>query len=182
MRAFTFCLGLTFVAVATLGAMPTARADTTYGYVFMQGASCQLSIPTTNTVFRPKATGARNESTATSNFIICPFTIAPAPTLAGAPITQLIMHFATLDSISRAVNCTAVTGDSVSGIPHYSTKTVTTPAGTFLQSTLFWTAGDFGGTAGDPFISGAFLSVTCNLPPQSSIVYLYAIYAYEIGA
>ena len=182
MRAFTFFLGLTSVAVATLGAMPTARADTTYGYVFMQGASCQLSIPTTNTVFRPKATGARNESTATSNFIICPFTIAPAPTLAGAPITQLIMHFATLDSVSRPVNCTLVKGDAVSETPAYSTKTVTTPASTSVHSVLFWTAGDFGGTAGDPFVSGAFLSVTCSLPPQSSVVYLYATYAYEIGA
>ena len=181
MRAFPLSPASACIAIAALAAPITADSATTDGYIFVQGASCQLSVPTTNTAFRPKASGARNESTSVSNFIICPFTVSPSSS-AGAPITSLVLHFATLDSVSRAVNCTAVVGDNVSVTPQYSTKTVTTPAGTFLQSTLFWTAGDFGGTAGDPIIGSAFLSVTCNMPPQSSLVYLYATYAYEIGA
>jgi hypothetical protein len=157
-----------------------ARSATTSQYIVLPGGNCQLSIPTTDTKFRPKATGARNESSSISNFVICPFTVAPAPGSAAA-ITDLGIYVQSLDGTSRNVACTAVVG-AANNVPFvYSSKTFATPANTNNNGAASWIATDFGGTVGTPIAGSAWLTVTCNLPPQTQISYLYATYKYEIG-
>ena len=46
------------------------------------------------------------------------------------------------------------------------------PAGTVAS----WNASDFGGTAGAGIQGSAWTTVTCNLPPQTAIGLLYALY------
>ena len=180
MRAFPLSLGATCIAIAAFGVVPAARSATTSQYIVVQGGSCQLSIPTIDTAFRPKATGARNESSSVSNFVICPFTVAPAPGSA-APITSAGLYLQSLDGVSRSVTCTAVVG-SINNIPPvYSSKTISTSATTTNNVSLSWTAADFGGTSPNPINGSVFLSVTCNMPPQTGLSYLYAQYNYEIG-
>lgn len=180
MRISIFASTTLIAAVSGLGMSPEARSATTSQYIVVQGGSCQLSIPTIDTKFRPKATGARNESTSTSNFVICPFTVAPAPGNAAA-ITSVGMYMQSLDGTSRNVACTAVVG-SPNNIPLvYSSKSVATPAITTSNAGLTWSPTDFGGVAGTPIAGSAWLTVTCNLPPQTQISYLYATYNYEIG-
>lgn len=180
MRDVPLSLGATCIAIAALGAMPTARSATTSQYIVMPGGNCQLSIPTTDTAFRPKATGARNESSSTSNFVICPFTVAPAAGN-GAPITSAGLYLQSLDGVSRSVTCTAVVGSINNVTPVYSSKTISTSAITTNNVSLAWTAADFGGTAPNPIGGSAWLTVTCLMPPQTGLSYLYAQYNYEIG-
>ena len=57
-----------FVVACGLVTAPASKAS---NLDLVNGASCQLSIPTTATGVRPKASGFRNESTTTSSFVIC---------------------------------------------------------------------------------------------------------------
>lgn len=177
-----FCAALATTSLALgLTVAPVSQAATTSQYIVVQGGSCQLSIPTTDTAFRPKATGARNESTSVSNFVICPFTVAPAPSSASA-VTSVGMFMQSLDGVSRSVTCTAVVGAINNTPPVYSSKTVSTPATTSSNASVTWSATDFGGTSGSVITGSAWLTVTCNVPPQTGISYLYAQYNYEIGS
>lgn len=171
---------LASVAIAMLGTAPAAVAATTSQYSVMTGGNCQLSIPTTDTKYRPKATGARNESTTTSNFVICPFSISPS----GGNASPVVLFYATLYSIDGVahnnVSCTAVTGIQTLGLPPvYSSKTVNIPA--TGAANVQWKGSDFGGTDGTPITGSANLSVTCNLPPQTAIDTLVTNFNYEIG-
>lgn len=172
---------LTSIAIALgVTAAPVAKSGTINQYSVMTGGNCQLSIPTTDTKFRPKATGARNESTTTSNFVICPFSISPSPSSAAA----VIYFYATLYSLDGNehdnVSCTAVTGIQTLGMtPVYSSKTVDVVATGGVQ--LIWRGSDFGGVDGNPIAASANLSVTCNLPPQTAIDALITNYDQEIG-
>ena len=58
------------IAACGLAMIPAAKAAIN-GDVIGGRIPRQLSIPTTDTKFRPKATGARNESTTASSFVIC---------------------------------------------------------------------------------------------------------------
>src|SRR5690242_8566521 len=59
---------------AGLGMTQPAQAVTQSVFAYTNpGGACQLSIPTTNTGVRPKATGFRNEGTV-NNFVICGYT------------------------------------------------------------------------------------------------------------
>ena len=140
---------------------------------------CQLSIPTTDTQVRPKATGFRNESTTKGAFVICGF---DAPT-ADATIGNVYLTFHTLDGVSRAISCTAVTG--VEGVFPlvYSTKAFSTPY-VNGNASLGWTDYDFAeyGTPYYPDIRNAYsMSVTCNLPPQTSIIWANTKVTMDIG-
>ncbi len=161
-----------FVAAYGLTTAPEAQATTTSTYVFATGSGCQLSIPTTNTGVRPRATGFRNESTTVSNFVICPM---PSPNSSG--FTSVIFALYSLDGVSRDVTCTAVKNWFGSS-PTYSSKTLAVTTTTAWQN-LTWDASDFGGTAGDPVL---LMSVTCLLPPQTAVDAYNATYNSEIGA
>ena len=143
------------------------RAATITSLQHAPGSVCQLSIPTTDTKFRPKATGARNESTTASSFVIC--TLPHAKTTGS--YKQIEIVFYSLDGISRILSCTAVPGvlDSPDDPIRYSTKTANAFDTNAYHQYFVWSASDFGGTYGDPIPGGFNNSVTCNLPPQTAI-------------
>lgn len=170
------------VATCGLATSPTAEASTKSQFLTAPGASCQLSIPTTDTGVRPKATGFRNESTTTGNFVICPLT---SPTDLGAnyaPFTLLSIWLRPLDGLAHSVSCTAVVGDGI-GIAQpltYSTQTIPVPATD--AGAGIWRDYDFGQGGAYQIKGSAWSSITCNLPPQVEIRFLRAGYEFEIGS
>lgn len=156
-------------AVCCLASQLTAKAATTV----IPGAACQLSIPTTDTKFRPKAIGARNESTTTSNFVICPIASPDAANpAAGQGLGSIGIQLVSIDGASRSFSCTAVAGGDGSS-PIYSTQSALAAGVNF-----YWDAGNFGGTSGDIFIPGGeFMTITCLLSPQTAIHYVNGAYA-----
>jgi hypothetical protein len=170
------------VAVHGLATSPTADANALSLYMTVPGASCQLSIPTTDTGVRPKAVGFRNESTVTSNFVICPLT---SPTDLGdnfAPFTLLAIWLRPLDGLAHSVSCTAVVGDGV-GVAQplmYSTQTIPVPAAD--AGAGIWRDYDFGQGGAYHIKGSAWSSITCSLPPQVEIRFLRAGYEFEIGS
>lgn len=181
MRNFSFPAGLAcLVFTCGIAVAPVAKAATVNQYSVMTGGNCQLSIPTTDTKFRPKATGARNESTTTSSFVICPFSISPSPSSASAVIFFYATFYSLDGNAHNNVSCTAVTGIQTLGLPPvYSTQVVNIPA--TGAATIQWQGSQFGGTDGTPIAGSANLSVTCNLPPQTGIDTLVTNYNQEIG-
>jgi hypothetical protein len=157
--------------------VPQARAVTTWGYSASSGADCQLSIPTLDTKFRPKASGARNESTKDTYFVICP---AQGFSSAIDTVTQVVgdFSFTPPPGVSGAtISCTAVSGSASAFNLRYSTKTATFPG----YAPISWAGGDFGGLDGSPIPNSLVMSVTCTLPPGAAIDSVETISAYEIG-
>ena len=137
--------------------------------------ACQLSIPTTDTQVRPKASGYRNESTSKSAFVICGYS---TPTY-DSTSKQILIYFTSMDAVSRNISCTAVSGMAGAEPMVYSTKSISsTAAGTYTA--LLWTASDFGGTTDIPY--GEAPSVTCTLPPQTAITQVINAFDYDIGS
>jgi hypothetical protein len=157
------------VALASVSmacALATTTAAKGFNLDLVNGASCQLSIPTTNTGVRPKASGFRNESSSTGNFVICTF--QRSSTTGDYLYVGLIGY--SLDGASHDVACTAVANTSPA--LQYSTKTAGIRDAT--ETAFVWSAEDFGGTAGNPISGSMYFSVTCNLPPQTAISYIQA--------
>ncbi|GAA4998166.1 hypothetical protein GCM10025793_00200 [Lysobacter lycopersici] len=138
------------------------------------GQACQLSIPTTDTKVRPKATGFRNEGT-TNAFVICGF---PTP---DGDLTAFVLNFQPLDTVDHPISCTGVNGSAFSN-PVYVTKNASTGANPSGGSSLTWDASDFGGTAGSNLPGSGYFSVTCVLPGQATIPSGYADYNEDVGA
>ena len=176
MRNLRFSVALAgLVAVYGLISTPPAHAATMFTQAIATGSVCQLSIPTTNTGVRPKATGFRNESTKTSNFVICPL---PIPNYTGHGFTTVTVGLYSLDGAVRNVTCTAMTSWFGGGlIPVYSSKTVAVKT-TTTNDIIVWNAPDFGAPEGYWF---TVMSVTCNLPPQTAIAVIEGYYNYDIG-
>lgn len=138
-------------------------------------SACQLSIPTTDTQVRPKATGYRNESKTKSAFVICGYDL---PTIDGFPLA-IHLEVVSLDGAARTVNCTAVTGVSGLYTLVYSSKSVSTDPWPDGYGLVSWGPADFGGV--DSIPNGFVPSVTCTLPPQSAITMIFSFYNFEIG-
>lgn len=157
------------VALASVSmacALATTTAAKGFNLDLVSGASCQLSIPTTNTGVRPKASGFRNESGSTSNFVICTFQRSSST---GDYVYVGLVGYS-LDGASHDVTCTAVAGTAPA--LHYSTKTASIRDAT--ETPFVWSAEDFGATGGTPIGGSMYFSVTCNLPPQTAISYIQA--------
>lgn len=168
---FMACTGL-------LASSPEVRAATNWGHSASSGADCQLSIPTLDTKFRPKASGARNESTKDSYFVICP---ARGFSSGIDTVTQVVadLSYAPPPGTSSAtISCTAVSGTASALNLRYSTKTATFPG----YAPISWTGGDFGGLDGSPIPNSLVMSVTCTLPPGTAIDSVETISAYEVGS
>jgi hypothetical protein len=172
------------VGALTLGlaaALP-AHAVTYTASIAIPGGSCQLSIPTTNTGVRPKATGFRNESATVSNFVYCP--VANPVASNNNMFTQLIAAVYSIDGAPHLVTCTAVVGayDFPTAPLIYSSKSEAVDStDTPIGQVFTWTAADFGGTEGDPIVGSVLSSVTCSLPPQTAISFIQAPYSYATG-
>ncbi|GAA5003749.1 hypothetical protein FNZ56_07760 [Pseudoluteimonas lycopersici] len=161
------------VAVCVLATSPETSAATVISLQHAPGSVCQLSIPTTDTGVRPKATGFRNESTTTGNFVICPL-VSPMATGSDA-FTFVNLSLLSLDGQSHDVACSAV-ANAIS--PAYSSKTISVNAS---GGSYQWSASDFGETFGSPIIGSQEMSITCLLPPQAAIRSVGAYYNREIG-
>jgi len=164
MHQFRFSTALAGLVVACgLVIAPAARAAT--GATTATGSACQQVVPGSNTKLGFKATGARNESTTTGSFVVCPL---PSTVTFGSNVfTDVWLQIYSIDGASHEVTCTAVTGFLLSSL-RYSSKTVTV-AGT-NQATPEWSAADFGGSAGELIGDSNAFSVTCMLPPQTMIL------------
>lgn len=146
-----------------LAVPPTATAVTQDKiYEFSAADACQLSIPTTDTKVRPKASGYRNEGT-TSQFVICGMGGYEKGT-----VMHMVLLYTSMDGAQHDMSCTGVTGLVGSGSgPLYSTKTVSVAATGY--SFASWGAEDFGAEEGAPIDAGMNLSVTCTLPPSVAL-------------
>jgi len=157
---------LLVLAALGFGALASVPANATFqgnAYTGENAASaCQLSIPTTSTQVRPKATGFRNESPTASAFVICGYT---NPTAGSVKI--FILRTASIDGAAHTFNCTGVAGNAGTGTPQvYATKSITTTADGLAVSTS-WAPADFGIETN---FGATFPSVTCTLPPQVAII------------
>ena len=151
-----------------------ATAGTYYTSTHLNpAAACQLSIPTTDTQVRPKATGYRNESTTKSAFVICGY-----GTPGNSSSKDVYIYFTSMDRVSRNISCTAVSGMAGAEPMVYSTKSISSTAAD-TYTALLWTPSDFGGTTEIPY--GEAPSVTCTLPPQTAITQVINTYDFEIG-
>ena len=136
---------------------------------------CQLSVPTTDTKVRPKATGFRNEGT-TNAFVICTFDSPPGGAGPMNEFTFAGVVLKSMDGANHDVTCTGVNSVADAGgvglsEPQYISKTVTVndeSEGGVLGVPVQWEPEDFGSTGTIPDSSGLF-SITCILPPQVSI-------------
>lgn len=129
--------------------------------------ACQLSIPTTDTAVRPKATGFRNEGS--NAFVICGTSMFSN---GGVP-TSLLIQLTAFDGLSHSVSCTAVSRDSSGVGAVFSVKSTDVASATSIS----WSAADFGGT----FV-GFANSVTCTLPSGAAITGIRLGFADDVGA
>jgi hypothetical protein len=159
--------------VIGLAAVPTASAVTQdVWFLNAPGDSCQLSLPTIDTVVRPRANGYRNEGTA-AKFVICGY--------GGTRYLQSLVanvQASSLDGAAHSMSCTFTAGTTPGSGLVYVTKTLAVPA-TGVDY-VYVTAEDFGGAAGSTF-SNYELSVTCNLPPNVAIVHLENKQRVDVG-
>ena len=167
-------IALAFGLSAPAGAATMNRMTLIPGSV-----ACQLSMPTIDTSVRAKATGFRNEGTA-STYVICGLQDpSQDPTLAVGGVTDVGIAFYALDNKPHSFDCTAVNGWPDSGSYGYSTKSITASSSTF-RSTLPFLPADFGGTTYMPH--EGYISVTCLLPAQVSVGYMYMYYDEDMGS
>ena len=136
------------------------------------GAACQLSIPTVDTTVRAKATGFRNEGK-TSAYAICGL----QDPVQGA-VSDVGIAFYALDNKSHTFDCTAVNGWPDSGNYVYATKSITASSSTF-RSSLHFAPAAFGGATYLPH--DGYVTVTCSLPSQVSVGYMYMSYDEDVG-
>lgn len=171
------------VMLPGLAIAPMAGATEVLESLEIPGATCQLSIPTTNTGVRPKATGFRNESTTTSNFVICPVVSPTARGTSFNPFQAATITLHNLDGHAHVVSCTGVVGNGTSLFPHtYSAKTISVPSDATLFGSGTWQSEDFGQSPGNLIDASAWFTITCNLPPQVEIKYTGGLYNLEIGS
>ncbi|MFT3898076.1 MAG: hypothetical protein QM719_10360 [Thermomonas sp.] len=167
-RAFLAGTALAF------GLAGTAQADTVTRLAQVPaGMGCHLSIPTVETAVRPRATGFRNEGTA-SVFAICGIQDPVQGAVSEATIT-----FYSLDGKPHTFSCTGVNGWPDEGHYLYSTKSVTATSPTSRTSLVFEPT-DFGGTGTMP--QDGFMTVTCALPPNVSVGTMSMHYSKDIGS
>ena len=164
--------GIAMLALGIALSLPADAIEQSRRIRTQGGASCQLSIPTTDTKVRPRATGMRNEGT-TNAFVICGI---PTP---NGSLTYFEMVVQTIDGVNHAVSCTGVNGQGNIN-PVYVAKNANTGTNPNSYGFMSWNASDFGGTAGQNFPLGYF-SATCNLPTQASISYFYVDYNEDVG-
>jgi hypothetical protein len=142
-------------------------------YVFSNAAqACQLSIPTIDTRVSPRATGFRNDGTATT-WVICGLW----KPVADSDYLDASIYLTAAADAARDVTCTGVNGEA-DGVQQYASKTVHVPAGG--SNAAVFSPADFGGTTSIP--SGFNFSITCALPPHATIERVRSHVSRDIGA
>ena len=158
----------TLAATSLLGgllSLPALAGNVTKVQTQNAASACTLSIPTTDTKMRPRATGFRNEGT-TNQFVICGFDIDSV----NPGFHSIRLGFASIDGAAHSFNCTAMSRFNFSTSGQYLTKTVDVPAGGDTEFSIADTDPDYDPAAYDLYPWGQ--SVTCTLPPGVAILYL----------
>jgi hypothetical protein len=166
-RMLATATGLVGVA---LGMAQPARAVTISKPMLMDpSAACQLSLPTTDTAVRPRATGFRNEGA--NAFVICGTTyFSNSVNIA----TELRVQMVAFDGGTHAnVSCTAVNRQSGGGGEAFSTKMASVGPG---GAEFSWAAADVNNFTG--FVN----SVTCTLPSGVAITAVRLVFPDDVGA
>lgn len=165
---------MTALAAALLGtalAPAPATAATRYRIQWDQGGpACQLSVPTTASQVRPRATGMRNEGSS-NEFVICQY-----PSTSSA-FGSAYLYIQSIDGANHTVQCTGMRGGAINEDARYSTKSEQTETSSYSE--LSWFSIDFGAT-GD--FGSEMFSVTCVLPPGASIIAIEADYSEDVGS
>lgn len=130
--------------------------------------SCQLSIPSTDSGIRPRATGMRNEG-GTTTFVICglPYLVS------GTEAISYSIEALSFDGVEHTFNCTGATRYSTGISLALSVKTVTTPA-SGASASLQW-------TDADTELGNLDASITCSLPSGAAITSVQMVVTDEIG-
>lgn len=160
-----------FVAVL-LAAMPAPAATVQRIMEDQGGPACQLSVPTTSTQVRPRASGMRNEGT-TSAFVICQFAAT------SSPFTQAGITLASIDGANHNVSCTGMSGYPTQ-TAYYSTFNIFVRATDTAGVGVGWNSAYFDPSLGT--LPSRGFSVTCNLPPGMAIINTLALYDEDVGA
>ncbi len=168
-------LAMALLLGAGLFTAPAAQAGMILTYYLSDqgGPACQLSVPTTASEVRPRAAGMRNEGS-TNAFVICQFS-SPV----GSAFNTAGLHLVSTDNKNHTTQCTAMAGE-VTGEPKYSTKTYTISSDPTAYTDFMWFPADFNSSVGT--LGSYYFSVTCNLPPGTSIITLNASYDLDVGA
>lgn len=165
--------GMLTIILALCTAFQATAIPNEYGSV--PGALCKVGgINGGNSAnqFDARAIGARNTSTSTNVFVICPFVLTPTP-IEGGVVVNLNINAYSVDGQAHDMSCTAVIGSLTRPQePTYSTKTMSVASSTV---TFTWSPDDFNGASSTGGIVGsAWATVTCNLPPQVGVGQTYA--------
>lgn len=181
MRTLSLAVASFAVLAAGMAMGQSAQAATQNRLMAALGSdSCKLSVPTTDTKVRPRATGFRNEGT-TNQFVICTLHTdnGAGGDFGTTPLIDAGLIAISLDGVERDVTCTGVNSFSILGDQQFISKTQNTSE--FGNATQFWWAQeDFGSTAGIP-TTGVF-SITCVLPPNVSLDLVLANMSEDIGS
>ena len=164
----TILFAIASALLAALCSTAAIAATTTKFTSYNPASACTLSIPTTDTGVRPKASGFRNEGTV-NNFVICSFA---AEGRSGELTPYLDGMFLTFipdrdDNAAVSFNCTAMDRTYIKVTGDYSTKTVTIPAWAGgINTNLEFSPQDFPTS----HLTGGTTSITCLLPPGVAVV------------
>ena len=152
-------------------AQPSGAATIAKSAIRNPANACALSIPTIDTGVRPKATGFRNEGTV-NNFVVCSFDIETS----GEGFTSLYAIFASFDGATHTFSCTAMDRTATLMTGDYSTKSITVNGAGGYTIGLYAPA-DFPTTQ----LKGGATSVTCLLPPGTTILSLQGLHNVDVG-
>jgi len=169
MKPANALLPAAMMALASVIATPASATVLQESTLSSGAATCQLSIPTIDTVVAPRANGYRNPGSKGA-FVICGI---ESPTHAEFKTVGIVLL--SLDGQPHAMSCTGVNGIPGLVAQAYLTRDFTVPAGGYALS---FVAGDYGGSTTIPN-SQAF-TITCNLPPQTAISYIGGSYDLDI--
>jgi len=169
-------VGVALVACGGLMGFQAQAATQSRQIALIAPNFCQLTLPTTSSPIRNRATGVRNEGT-TSTYVTCVFPSGEGRTAGGSSNNEIWLYVASLDGVSHDVSCTGVASDGFFNLTYVS-KTITALA-TKSGGYEIWEPGDFGGTTTIPDY-GQF-SVTCLLPPQTAITSGYVTSTTNVG-
>ena len=179
MRTLSVVATSAVVLALGMGMSQSAQAATQNRLMAALGSdTCKLSVPTTDTKVRPRATGFRNEGT-TNQFVICTLHSdnGPGGGFGTAPLIDAGLLATSLDGVDHAVTCTGVNSFTILGDQQFIAKTQNTGA-TYTQ--FWWNEDDFGSTTGIP-TTGVF-SITCSLPPNVSLDLVLANMNEDVGS
>lgn len=184
----TLAIALAASAMGLVMSQPAAAVTQSRFQLETGSNACTLSVPTTDTKVRPRATGFRNEGT-TNVFAIC--TLDPSGGSTGLFTNFGLVNFVlkSMDGADHEVTCTGVNSianaTAAGADPQqFISKTVTVndtgPNGP-LGTVITWTPADFGAVDEIPSSGGAF-SVTCILPPQVAVSFMSAPSEEDVGS